>query len=405
MITRSMRLSVGGCDASFNDGEMTRAVRECLRVTDITLGGCDAVARMRTDTIAREITDILFGSKKIRIGPGPTDMQRRAMEERIARYVDAGKPIEISTMWGGLKGYGQTETRRAADLGDLLGLRRFEDLHCQILPIYPPGLKVTLIREDVTEHIMTMNIPNLPQLIEKYSTSLDNTCRIFGISDHISFVDESALLASNGVAPHEFIARANENAKAFFEYWVASSMEPDVGRWESLPQYKSLQELGWKGIIPEVTRQHYLERVGTEHPGASVDEKTMIICRYFGASLARYQFGIFRGSAKDVEGNVIDPLKASFIPYPPGTDSSLSSCRMEYKLKDSRTSKNFIPPLVGVSFFVASEGFYVPRIVGLRTYRNIPREAVEPLDIHIECEERQMEQRIAADVLSPSFRI
>jgi hypothetical protein len=346
---------------------------------------------------SKELTDILYGSKKIRLGRAPTEEEREFMIDRVSQWVESGHPLEIISLWGATKGYGIFGDRLGVDLSDILGIRRFMKLDTDVRSIYSPGTDITIIREDLGEVALSGNQPELGNKILRYTTELDRLTKVLGVSDHIKFLDESALLKGKGLSPEEFLLKGQENARKFFSYWVASSNVSEDER-DKLPEYKELTRIDWRGTIPDVMREHYLDRVGTEHPTASIEEKVEFVCTYLGTALARYHTRLFGGTFKTPGGVVIPPIKASFVPYPPGTPESLKKGRVEYKLKESKTSNNTVPPW-------ASFGFVIPNgdnglklsVSSVGQMRNINPRDIVPGSIDINTERGY--QTCRADVL------
>ncbi|MFA5174430.1 MAG: hypothetical protein WC438_04585 [Candidatus Pacearchaeota archaeon] len=331
---------------------------------------------------ADKIIDMLEGSKKIRLGSCLCDQEQQYAKNRVLQWMNLGKPIELVSLWGALKGYGQFGDRNDADIMDLMGMRRFEGLHRDISRIYSPGINVKVLREDVGEVALTGDL-NLPCKIGDYSRSLDNLCISLGIDDHLKFVDESKILEKKGVTPQEFLKNSKKNAQVFFQYWIASTAHPE-SEWSNLPEYGALTELGWKGVIPPIMRDHYIERTRSELPSANSEELATRVCIYLGTALARYHMNFYQGESVGEDGKAIPPFKASFVPYPPGTDSRLKLGRFEYKVKDSKTSRTSIPPWAGIGFMVEKGAdLFEPHISGVRTYRDMNSQDYRKVEVEL----------------------
>jgi hypothetical protein len=360
-----------------------QALSDCIRQFIASQHGNEGeTARDVSESIAR----ILFGTKKTRLGNAPTPQEMGTMAGRIQKWVEIGSPVEILTLWGAMKGYGQAEDRLDADIMDLIGLRRYADMQSQVAQVYEPGLCVKIVREDVGEIALSGSSDSLSARISPYQTSLDHLCEVCGFADHIRFVDESQVLANRGVSQTKFLQKGKANAEVLFHYWVASLNEPDTTQWENLPEYAALQALGWKGTIPAETREHYMNRVATEHPTMPTAEKISQVCTYLGNALARVQVGMFVGAYQDKDGKVIPPIRTSFVPYPPGTPATLRVARVDYKVKDSKTSSNSTPPWCGFGFLIPTRGasiIYEPKMVGLRDYRELNKSDIVPTTVHV----------------------
>jgi len=351
------------------------------------------------ETTSGKVADVMLGSKSIRHGNAPTDEQRKYMERLIERWISKNEPIDVISPWGALKGYGLDDDRSSVDVMDIMALRRFVDLDVKVRAVYNPGLNVRIMRENVGERRLTEGIvAGFHRKMDTYSRGLDNLCSVLGINDHIAFVDETTLLQEKGMTAEDFLEKSANNSNVLFNYWIASS-KVDVSEWDGLPEFKSLQKLGWKGHITPVDRQYFGERVETEHPGATDEEKAHFSCAYLGTAIARYQLQLFQGIAKDSDGT-IPPIKASFVPYPKGAPEERKRGRVEYKVKDNKKSNTTVPPWAGFGFIITDGGdTYQPKIFGMREFRSLVEDNYERTVVEIRSSEGNKSQNFRADVL------
>lgn len=319
--------------------------------------------------LAVDIATILYGSKKIRLSNEPSPTEHQAMISRISRFIKIGAPIEILSLWGATKGYGQDNNRLGIDLADALGIRRFACLDHQIRTIYTPGLKVRIIREDVGEWVLCTSTTNLPQKMHTYCSQLDTLAAVIG---GVEFTDESTLLTTRSIDTNTFLNQGRNNAESIQQYWTASDTLPEI-LWDSTPEHQAVRQTGWNGVIPSITRDYYLQRAATEHRQATKNQLITAVCTYLGMALARYQLQLFNGTYTDQQGT-IPPLKASFTPYPPGTPNTQRTGRLEYKVKDSKNSNNSTPPWCGYGCMTHKGE---ASILNLNNYKNYHLEQTE----------------------------
>lgn len=331
---------------SFGGEGLWRTISESLGSIHVTASG------QREKAIA----DILVGSKRIRIGAAPTGDHRAYLETQISRWTKAGLPIDICCLWGAVKGYGLDHTRLGADFADAMGVRRFVALDKAVREVYSPGLRVRLIRENVGElALSTLPHPSTVHSMSVYKEGLDHLTYILSDNGSVYFEDESERLAALGVEEADFLAQGRENAIAIASYLRASANIPDEVK-HTVAEYATLQERDWRGIIPDSIRQWYTTRVTAEHEG---EDPIKPIAEYFGLALARYKVGMYK--------EPIAPLKASFVPYPDGTEPAMRMGRLEYKVKDSK-GNNTVPPWCGHCFLQTGQE-YEPTIIGVREYK------------------------------------
>jgi hypothetical protein len=350
---------------------------------------CGATSTPEGNTSAK-IADILIGSKKIRLGTSPCAEHRAYLESQISRFIAAEKPIEVMCLWGAVKGYALDDMRLEADLGDLLGIRRFAALDAQVKQHYAPGLRVRLIRENVGEYALTTRPMVVKRCIEAYRRTLDQMANLLSPSGNVAFEDESNLLAALGVTDSDFLSMGTANGKAILEYYTASDHLPDERKAE-VPEFATLTGLGWRGIIPAPIRAWYTGRCSAEHAG---EDPAWPISQYFGFALTRYKVGLYNGSVADNNGTIA-PLKASFVPYPDGTDNALRRGRLEYKVKDSK-GNNSVPPWCGHTFLQPEKG-HEPTILGVRDVAAAGFKC-EPFDLTMLFNGEQL--RVRADLLA-----
>lgn len=343
--------------------------------------------------ISEKITKILFGSKKNRFGTAPTIDEIAFMHDRVDNYVAQDRPIEMQLLWGVLKGYGLDQQRETADMLDLLGLKRFACLNEQVKQVYSPGLDVSVILEDISEEVIAGDYLNVKNLIGPYANSLKNLASVMEITPGVNIVMESEIMARKGITQEFHMEKADGIAQLIQQYWNASqNISPE--KWESLPEYKALEEAGWKGTIPPEMREHYLCRAQTERPDSEEDVRIWSICKYFGNSLARYSVGLFTGD--DPEGP--QPVRASLAPHAVGASKSLRVGRVEYKLMDDKKSNTSVPPWAGYSYMRETKKGFKPTAYGLRDVRKLTDSDFQRFEVLVESDKGYTPLRV--DVLS-----
>lgn len=308
------------------------------------------------------ICNIFFGSKKTRIGNAPTVEQFQEMANIIKPYVLGGLPIQALTPWGAAKGYSLDTDRLGVDMGDLLAVRRLTMLHEQISAIYPPGIVFNIFQEDITEGILSTAIStDLPVHIAEYRTGLMGLTKAFGIPANV--INETILLARRGLNESDFLQQGRNNAGLFEAYWAASE-STGVNNWADIAEYKNLQGLGWNGIIAPETRAYYMERILVERPDATPAQQAKQVCQYLGIALARYQLKMLHLGENRL-------IKLVFNGHPPGTPASQFMGRVQYKLKDSKSSNTATPPWVGYGFIEERPSGYEPTVISIRQMEGI----------------------------------
>lgn len=296
---------------------------------------------------SRAVTDILFGSRRIRHGPAPSNRERDYMVMLVDRYISLGVPVQVTLLWGGAKAYGHFPHLCRADLADLLALRRFVHLNSQVHDIYPPGLHVNIIMEDWGEIALTLDPADMPDRIKSYIASLiPLATAASGREKLFHFEIESALFtAYSALVAYPLFREALLAATGMFQvYWNASAEVPEEDR-AGLEAFALLKQIGWAGTLPNDSRGYYLERARRHYPDAPMTTLVTMVCEYLACAFLRTKYRILRGRVTDSNGE-IPPVRASFVPYPKGAPEFMRLGRIEYKTKDSVNNKQ-VPPWLG----------------------------------------------------------
>lgn len=318
------------------------------------------------DIVQRELTkeyidgaeclcDALIGSKRIRLGPRPTPTNEEYLLRLINQFVERGLPIETFTMWGGLKAYGLFDLV-GPDFLDFMAFIRLKRINESVKRFYAPGVHFNIVREDLTEFILSNQVNQISVKMAHYHQCLCELARAMGL-DNVSFGTEiSAVL--NG--KHEFcsyVVKAQEYAQLIYNYClVAEQRNFEV---DNTPEADALREAGWHGGIAKCQWEHYLRRTESELPNAPLSERKKSVSMYLGNAMVRAVTGIFRTE--------LTPIKLALMPHPPGVVPELYKGRVEFKIKDGKNNHNCVPPWAGFGIIVKDDW----KQIGVREFREI----------------------------------
>lgn len=247
------------------------------------------------------VCEAFINTKQVRHGARPSPANHDFLQGMIARFVADDRPIDVLTMWGAAKGYGQFDIR-TADLMDVMALKRLACLQADVQRHHKPGIAVKLIWEDWTEDALG------GFRCQQYHDSMVRLIHTLGVH-FVSVVKESTLIEDG-----DFYDLACNNAKAIMG-----------GR---------LAEIGWQG---EVAWDHYMQRAASEYPDLPEEGRREKVALYLGITLARYQRKVVPG------GHV----KLSFVPYPNTVPEAMMRGRVEYKVKTGKNCNCSMPPWCG----------------------------------------------------------
>ncbi len=296
------------------------------------------------------VLDALYGSKKTRLGPAPTDEEREVMLGRLSAWMGSDLPLDVTLFWGAVKGLGVFPGRQDhVDLWDVLGMRRIADVNLRVKQVYTPGLHINVILQDVVEGPLSgRSYDDTQHRLKYYAHGLRGLSDVLDLGDNLTLTTETARLNFQGLHHTDMTTRGQLYAQYLQAYWLASELRDDAERFR-LAEYRDLQDFGWSGTIPQEMRGHYLRRVENEFPERYNDMEFKIqkVCLYLGLALAGQKLGVRQGTFENKDGQRIPAINASFVPFPPGVASGKRLGRVEWKVKDSGTSNKVTPPWTG----------------------------------------------------------
>lgn len=226
------------------------------------------------------IMNLLMATKNVRYGPKPSIEGQYRMRQIVKLYVSMDKPIPVLVPWGSIKADFSPEL----DISEVIALSTLADLNKRIRKYYTPGLDINIRIEDWSG----IDLFQLEQGFSKEASwaYCDNLETLINMMGEMNPKRESKMANKD-----EFYARASANTTSVLAYLIESKdlIKVDPSKCLTLQSYKNLRANGWKGIISDVQREHYLRCYRGLYDGW--DEETMLkrLALYFGGSLARFQ--------------------------------------------------------------------------------------------------------------------
>lgn len=321
------------------------------------------------ECLSARIVTALLGSKRIRVGPLPTEAQRQRLEQIVDFYATRDLPVSLVMLWGATKGYGLYEDRLEADALDAVALQRFAQLDRDVRQHYAPGIYCTIFLEDTTRYLRASNPEDMRPKINLYAESLRELLAVLDLVAVVRLCRETDILAEAGITCEDYLAIARGYGQAVYRYWLARNAHRHVPA-QHLPEFQELQSLGWQGEIPQIMWDYYLARAATEKPRGTLTEHALSVALYFGNSLCRHRHHLTASAI--IDGKRAPVIKASFACYPPGVPEAMRLGRIEYKVKDSCRSHCTMPPWAGFGLLEDND----VRAVSVRAYRQLRDTAV-----------------------------
>jgi len=302
----------------------------------------------------------------------PSEENQESIINTIERYVKLNLPIHCISMGGAAKHYCLSDLS-GADFADFMWVRRFVGLQRAVQKVYSPGICVDVFLEDWGEHFLTtLETKFVQSRIDCYVLELQRLSNGFAGS-WLKFIPESQafkgrtanndFLESIGVPSNLgqidkslFLATCNRLSEMFLDYLcetqnagiVPANSDETCTEHDELPATLALADIGFRGGVPKLQRQHYIERAinccakDLEHC-----EALKHIADYLGTVLCRARLGLLKSLHLDQEGN-LPLLKLSLMTQAPGSPKSLERNRIEYVTHDrTRRSGNKTPSWSG----------------------------------------------------------
>jgi hypothetical protein len=188
--------------------------------------------------------------------------------------------------------------------------------------VHRPGLTFTFLVEDVEFEFMEGLEWELQDARTRYINGLRGIVRVLGLDDLFDFVKTSDR-AADEQERRDWVAQMKENYRALERYWYESEKHGTAAS-ESCASYHALRRLGWRGVIPEEMRNHYMRRL-TAVQDRSKAEKVSMILRNFAGILLHHQKNLL------TTGGEVPPIKFSFIPPAPGAPAALQAGRIDLR--------------------------------------------------------------------------
>jgi hypothetical protein len=285
------------------------------------------------------MTALLVGKPDDRFGPrmGPED--RALVRRNVSYWIEAGQPVHLLVMWGGLKHY-VTDEDQGIDLAEFFAVQQFQRLIRQARKIYPPGVVVLFCLEDFGvwyEDACGYGLPmrqSVEQSIERYLREFEALLRAAGAdwARPLRFQD----LVGRPFDRPAYVHQADRNLDLLGAYWAESGHcgEKDAA---DLDSYRALAAAGWSGqILPEM-REHYLKRLTRLYPDATLSERVDRLLRYFAMVLLYQQLRVFSG----IGGPLI---KLSMYKPAPGLPVERVAGRIHLRCLPRRLTSHVMPP-------------------------------------------------------------
>lgn len=327
------------------------------------------------------ITNLLISTKNIRYGAKPSIEGQYRIRQIIKACVGIGKPIPVLVPWGSIK----ADFSARLDIAEVVALSTLADLNRRIKNYYSPGLDINIRIEDWSGVDLFKLEPAFSK--ENSWSYCDDLEALIHMIGGMNLKRESKM-----VNVGEFYQRANANTASILAYLIESKdlIKTDPSKCLALQSYKNLKANGWRGIISDAQREHYLRCYRGLYDGW--DDETMLkrLALYFGGSLTRFQLEMT--GANHEWGR--DYIQIVFVPPVKGSPEGYNDNYLYYRTIPMNQCRTHHAPWRAKGYFLIEDSGDM--VAKLTTFNSQP-EGLETGYLSLEEDDRQI--LIQADYL------
>lgn len=266
------------------------------------------------DTMSSVVSEFI-STKQYRLGPRPIPESEVMIRDVVRGYVADNSPIPVLIPFASLK----VPFGEAADVAELSALRMLACLQHRVTPHYGRGLQFIIRLEDLTEKVISPDVPDLEHHLTTYQDVLGRLIKVLGYGNFIKLLPESEM-ASSG----DFVDAALDYGLVFERYFLDAENASET----------ELRDLGWKGGVSHALRSFLSGRYSKLYPELPVAQHDSLTARYLGAILARRNLGATGHNGKRLELSFAQPLP----------DAPAVSTRVIYRTVPLHQTSNHLAP-------------------------------------------------------------
>jgi hypothetical protein len=264
-----------------------------------------------------------LGSKQTRVGPRPNPESEVKMRAVVRNAIEAGAPIPILIAAASVK----VPIGESMDVAELSALRMLGSLNERITKHYAPGTTIKIRLEDLTESVISRDVPNIEDHVGQYRSDFKALVRVLGYDSFLAPVAESDMANRR-----EFIDKSFWYGDIFRRYLDQTDVIPDnpLGL---TSEGRLLQAAGWKGPVSRAMRDYLRSRYVKLYPTLDDSKFNGIMGNYLACILVR--------RSMNAMGMTGDRLEIGFSPAMP--DAPTINTRVLYRTVPLSQSSLHIP--------------------------------------------------------------
>jgi hypothetical protein len=241
------------------------------------------VSNPNNQELLEVLTNILIGTKETRYGSLPIPESQVVIRDAIRQAILNNTPIPILIPWGSIK----SNFSARLDIAEVNAINRLICLSKSIKRIYIPGVEIVIRVEDTSGYELfsrDINHDMIVRNIDLYSKDFKNLVKILCPDGSIRVIFESEMSLAS-----QYKELSYHYTDIIEEYLIESKEMIKFAPLSvySLPSYQSLIDQGWRGIISQEQRDHYLSTYARLYPNLQESDYIRRLALYLGGALTR----------------------------------------------------------------------------------------------------------------------
>ena len=295
------------------------------------------------DERVNQIVNVLADKRDIIKGFKPSNETLERIKNNISNCINTSSPIGIVISWGCIKT--PNFCQDGIDIAEFIALEQFININQKVLEYYDKGMEFNIFLGD-----------EWYDFIYGYRKGIEDYCSGFEKLIEIMNLENIQVSRLSYIINYSDKDRLIEKAKRYFEslkwYWSDSEKIPEKD-WTKLESYNSLVKTGFKGILPNIMREFFIDKMNRYLPNAGFQEKLEAIWRYFAYGLMIID--------EDLLGRNKCAIDFSLISPPPGApDKCIFDHRLRMRSMPYEATKKGYAPWVSGGIIISEEGNFRP---------------------------------------------
>ena len=292
-----------------------------------------SVSTFNSNDLVDILSTLIIGTKEVRYGSLPTPESLVVIRNVIREAISNNTAIPILVPWGSIK----SNFSATLDIAELSAIQRLVCLCENVKRYYFKGLEIVIRVEDTSGYtLFSLENNSLTNSnIDSYSRDFKNLVSILCPTGDIRVILESEMVNA-GAFEADNIVYSNMILRYLLDSMELIKFAPD--KVYGLDSYKLLFVSGWKGIIPQEQRDHYLQTYARLYPNLKEEQYLERLSLYFGGAFARAKLGM-----TGKQSYWTSSLQLVFVPPVKGTPVGYTDHYVYYRTLSLNQARTHMP--------------------------------------------------------------